>query len=75
MQLARIFYASNQQLLVWSHPVMFLCDACEVHVHSQLALPDMQIGEYFEGIAPEESCYQVNAYLNYRYPEDWISAI
>ena len=37
--------------------------------------PVLQIGEYFEGIEPDESCYLVNAYLNYRYPEDWIAAI
>lgn len=35
----------------------------------------LQIGEYFEGIEPEESCYKVNAFLNHRYPEDWIAAI
>lgn len=35
----------------------------------------VQIGEYFEGIQPDESCYHVNAYLNFRYPEDWIAAI
>ena len=36
---------------------------------------DLQIGEFFEGIEPKESCYKVNAYLNYCYPEDWIAAI
>lgn len=35
----------------------------------------LQIGEFFEGIEPEESCYKVNAHLNFRYPEDWIAAI
>ena len=36
---------------------------------------DLQIGEYFEGILPSETRYHVNAYLNYRFPEDWIAAI
>lgn len=44
---------------------------CAEPVYTQ----SIQIGEYFEGIEPEESCYKVNAYLNYRYPEDWIAAI
>ena len=55
----------------------YFCISDEIFSCSALSLCllNLQIGEYFEGIEPEESCYKVNAYLNHRYPEDWIAAI
>ena len=56
--------------------VMYFCISWHVSCSVlSLCTLKLQIGEYFEGIEPQESCYKVNAYLNYRYPEDWIAAI
>ena len=54
---------------------MVLLYPFQLHYRSFKDLFALQIGEFFEGIEPEESCYKVNAYLNFRYPEDWIAAI
>ncbi|DBA89655.1 TPA: hypothetical protein ACH3X2_004547 [Trebouxia sp. C0005] len=50
-------------------------DVLAPHWEHSLQVQHPDIGEYFEGIEPDASCYHVNAYLNFRFPEDWIAAI
>lgn len=53
--------------------VLIFC--ARVGVDLRLLLHTLQIGEFFEGIEPGQSCYKVNAYLHHHYPDDWISSI
>ncbi|KAL3159165.1 hypothetical protein ABBQ32_011153 [Trebouxia sp. C0010 RCD-2024] len=55
---------------IWAHR-----NLVAPHWEHSLEVQHPDIGEYFEGIEPEGSCYKVNAFLNYCYPEDWIAAI